>query len=271
MTIPAALRLDPEDDFPVQQARPRVGSPIVIGAAAALLLGSVGGGWLLGHMTASSAPANPQVTNVAAAPVIEASASAVLTAPQTPEGAIQAGTSFLALYFSLLDQPPSAQSLIGLQGVLADTGDTTVKGLTSEVTNAQGRLGGTTKGYVSFSPVSYSVDYADNQATVHVWSVYVIAGGTTQLHASNWFTNDVTVVRQGNEWRVKTWKIMPGPTPQNVAASSDETKLADALAGKSEYRFIGAAAGPTSQPAPTAISTTTSSTTTPTPTTTAAP
>jgi len=63
-------------------------------------------------------------------------------------------------------------------------------------------------------PVGYRmVRYSPRQATVDVWYVGIVGSGATVQPQQSWRTQDVSLVWEGNAWKVNSFGSVNGPTP----------------------------------------------------------
>lgn len=249
-----ALRLDPSDR--------RQGSLLERrGVAAALgvlilLIGSVGG-WALGQrdgdVTETAAPAVSAENS--SSEIAEPTVEAIIRSPGDAEGAIRSANSFLAYYVSLLNEVDAPAQLDVIVADDAPAG--LVSSIEQGIASGRQTLGSAAgnPGRSTISQLSAKAVPGENGSTVvTVWSVLVSAGGDQAVANARWFTSEIALERQGEEWRLSNWEIKPGPTPALVGGSapSSATSLLEVMADLAALR--------TAAPAPAASASTSTST-----------
>lgn len=216
MSTPIALRLD--SSFRAPRIRPAY---VIV---AILLIGSVGG-WLLFSPKPSSTSSTAEV------PLSSPSATAVLTAPHTAEGAVTASTSFLTLYAQTIgsEDPQSVSAFAPLIDKEASPNlYGQIESQTAELTK--------TKLATTLTPMSYKVlEYsADKPVTISIWSVLV--AGNDKTAKSAWTTSDISLRWDGEHYVITKWVVRPGPAPENSSVStSAKADNAASLIGEEGY------------------------------------
>lgn len=219
----------------------------LVGGVVTLFLGA-GIGLALGGDGSDGAPA-PVVRAPRGPFVIDAAVGAVRLPEQSPEGAVQAATSFITGFpqASLLG-PPQQREL--LEEALLKQPDPAfarnvelgMKAQRQQLIGLPGAERPLTARLV-VSPASYRVDMtAPDRARVQIWNMAVLVEGSVNEVQSSWSTADLQLVWQ-DHWRVASYRTRNGPTPRlysDLAAVSSFEEVTTVFNGFQAYRYATA-------------------------------
>ncbi len=149
---------------------------------------------------------------------------------RTRDGAAAAATAYVGALDgpALLDAPRLRKTLI--QIAAAEALDGLVRAYEEAATRTRERLGvGTAPEPVVILravPVGYRIDrFTPEAATVSLWRVGIVGSGATVEPQQSWRTATVSLVWERDDWKVASFRSLPGPTPPlapSVATSAGE-------------------------------------------------
>lgn len=217
----------------------------VLGGLVVLIVG-VGIGVLVTSLLSGGKPA------AANTPVISPNIDDMKLAPKTPDGAVQAVTSYVAGFPSASLRSSDQQARI-LNEILAPTAEASLKSdLARGLVNARDKLIGANAGNSTLttrlivSPASYKVDMlTPERARVQVWAQNVLVESSSQQATSSWVTQDVQV-QWSDHWRIVSISTTNGPTPRTLSPGGQVSEFPDVLRVINGFKAFRSATAPAS-------------------------
>lgn len=163
--------------------------------------------------------------------------------PRTREGATAAATAYVSALSgqALLDR----DRLRGIVERIASKGSRAelVSAYSTAATETRRRLGveasPTSAVFLRVAPVGFRVAaFTDNDASVLVWRVGIVASGATVQPQQVWTTETVGLVWEDDTWKVSDLRSAPGPTPPLSASASPAGDLFSAIPTYQEFRGV---------------------------------
>jgi hypothetical protein len=172
----------------------------------------------------------------------------IKTAPQTPEGAVRAVTSYITGFPSGALLTAADQRKM-LDEIVSPAADPTLKAdLQTLLTQGRQRLFGSgvtnqVTARLVVTPASYKVDMlAPDRARVQVWYLTVLVDTNGQQAQSSWTTLDVQMAWT-DHWRLATYAAKGGPTPPVVSGSTESSSFSEVISvfnGFKAFRYAPA-------------------------------
>ena len=156
-------------------------------------------------------------------------------APKTEDGALRVMTSYVTGFTSVALQSADSQRAV-LDTIVAPNADSTLRtDLAQILVDGRNRVlgSGTAASAVTMrvlsAPASYKVDkLADDQMRVQIWYNTTIVDASGQQAQSSWFTIDAKV-QWSDHWRIATYVVNGGPTPEVRAENREISPYADVI------------------------------------------
>lgn len=163
--------------------------------------------------------------------------------PRTREGAVSAATAYVSAL--------SGQALLDrdrLRGIVERIASgraraELVSAYATAASETRRRLGvdasPTSSVFLRVAPVGFRVAaFTENDASVLVWRVGIVASGATVQPQQVWTTETVGLVWEGGTWKVTDLRSAPGPTPPLSASASPAGDLFSAIPTYQEFRGV---------------------------------
>ena len=143
---------------------------------------------------------------------------------RTRDGATAAATAYIGALDgpAILDEPRLRKTLASITS--AESLDGLVRAYEQAARQTRVRLGvGTSPEPVVILrtvPVGYRIDrFTPDAATVSLWRVGIVGSGATIEPQQSWRTETVSLVWEGENWKVASFRSSPGPTPPLAASA----------------------------------------------------
>lgn len=163
--------------------------------------------------------------------------------PRTREGATAAATAYVSAL--------SGQALLDtnrLRGIVERIASgraraELVSAYTTAATETRRRLGVDSSPnasvFLRVAPVGFRVAaFTENESSVLVWRVGIVASGATVQPQQVWTTETVGLVWEDDTWKVTDLGSAPGPTPPLSASASPAGDLFSAIPTYQEFRGV---------------------------------
>jgi hypothetical protein len=163
--------------------------------------------------------------------------------PRTREGATAAATAYVSALSgqALLDR----DRLRGIVERIASGRARTelVSAYATAASETRRRLGvdasPTASVFLRVAPVGFRVAaFTENDASVLVWRVGIVASGATVQPQQVWTTETVGLVWEDDTWKATDLRSAPGPTPPLSASASPAGDLFSAIPTYQEFRGV---------------------------------
>lgn len=157
--------------------------------------------------------------------VIANNVDSMVTAPQTPEGAVRAATSFVTGFPNLALESQLHQTET-LQKVVSQTADPTLlTDVASALSSVRTQLVTTTatgnqaNSRLVYAPASYKVSMKDQtHADVVIWYSTAAINLVDKTSQAQWATNTIGLT-WSDHWRLSSYDSKEGPTPTTLTTS----------------------------------------------------
>lgn len=143
---------------------------------------------------------------------------------RTRDGAVAAATAYIGALDgpAILDEPRLRKTLASIAS--AESLDGLVGAYEQAARQTRVRLGvGTSPEPVVILrtvPVGYRIDrFTPDAATVSLWRVGIVGSGATVEPQQSWRTETASLIWEGENWKVASFRSSPGPTPPLTASA----------------------------------------------------
>jgi hypothetical protein len=159
---------------------------------------------------------------------------------RTSEGAAAAATAYLSALSGPILLDPDSVSRRLTKIVSAASRDELVSAYRTAAVRARGQLGVASASDPSLvlraAAVGYRVDgFQRGAATVSLWRVGIVGGPSTVEPHQSWRTETVSLVWEGDTWKIDAVRSSPGPTPPLAGVPTGYAELATAIPTFAEF------------------------------------